>query len=33
VSALLSKEMIDKEGDDYFVYDVFLERWLENFAV
>ncbi len=33
VSSLLSKEMIYKERDDYFVYDVFLERWLENFAV
>lgn len=33
VSALLSKEMIYKEENDYFVYDVFLERWLESFAV
>lgn len=33
VRALLSKEMIYKEGDDYFVYDVFLERWLESIAV
>ena len=32
VKALLSKEMIYKEQDDYFVYDVFLERWLERIA-
>jgi AAA+ ATPase superfamily predicted ATPase len=30
VKALLGKEMIYKEGDDYFIYDVFLERWLES---
>lgn len=30
VKALLNKEMIYKEGDDYLIYDVFLERWLEN---
>lgn len=30
VSSLLSKEMIYKEQDDYFIYDVFLERWLES---
>jgi len=33
VKALLSKEMIYKEQEDYFIYDVFLERWLEGFAV
>jgi len=33
VRALLSKEMIYKEHNDYFVYDVFLERWLEKIAV
>ncbi len=33
VRALLSKEMIYKEQNDYFVYDVFLERWLEKIAV
>lgn len=27
--ALLEKEMIYKENEFYFVYDVFLERWLE----
>ena len=27
--ALLGKEMIYKENEFYFVYDVFLERWLE----
>jgi hypothetical protein len=32
VKSLLSKEMIYKEQDDYFVYDVFLERWLEKFT-
>ena len=30
VKALLIKEMIYKEEDDYFIYDVFLERWLES---
>ena len=30
VKSLLSKEMIYKEGNDYFIYDVFLERWLES---
>lgn len=30
VKALLNKEMIYKEGEDYFIYDVFLERWLES---
>jgi hypothetical protein len=33
VKALLDKEMIYKENDEYFVYDVFLERWLENLTV
>lgn len=33
VKALLDKEMIYKENDEYFVYDVFLERWLENLSV
>lgn len=31
VKALLNKEMIYKENEDYFIYDVFLERWLESF--
>ena len=30
VKSLLDKEMIYKEQDDYFIYDVFLERWLES---
>ncbi len=30
LAALMSKEMIYKEGDFYFVYDVFLEKWLER---
>ena len=30
VKALLSREMIYKEGGNYFIYDVFLERWLES---
>ncbi|MBI1939333.1 MAG: ATP-binding protein [Ignavibacteriales bacterium] len=30
VNALLNKEMIYREADDYLVYDVFLERWLEK---
>lgn len=30
VNALMNKEMIYKEGDFYYVYDVFLERWLER---
>jgi len=30
VKSLLKKEMIYKEEDDYFIYDVFLERWLES---
>lgn len=29
IKALMDKEMIYKENDYYFVYDVFLERWLE----
>jgi len=33
VKSLLSKEMIYKEGNDYFIYDVFLERWLERISV
>jgi hypothetical protein len=33
VKALLGKEMIYKEKNDYVVYDVFLERWLESIAV
>jgi len=33
VKSLLNKEMIYKEQDDYFIYDVFLERWLEGIAV
>ena len=32
VKSLLSKEMIYKEGDDYFIYDIFLERWLEHIS-
>ena len=32
VISLLSKEMIYKVQDDYFIYDVFLERWLESIA-
>lgn len=31
VKSLLNKEMIYKENDYYYVYDVFLERWLERF--
>jgi AAA+ ATPase superfamily predicted ATPase len=31
VKSLLEKEMVYKEQDDYFIYDVFLERWLESF--
>jgi len=30
VKALLTKEMIYKENEEYFIYDVFLERWLEK---
>lgn len=30
VKALLDKEMIYKEGGDYFIYDLFMERWLEK---
>lgn len=30
VKSLLNKEMIYKERNDYFIYDVFLERWLEG---
>lgn len=30
LSALMNKEMIYREGDFYYVYDVFLERWLER---
>lgn len=30
LSALINKEMIYREGDFYYVYDVFLERWLER---
>ena len=33
VKALLSREMIYKEEVDYFIYDVFLERWLESITV
>jgi len=33
VKALLSREMIYKEGDNHFIYDVFLERWLESIAM
>jgi hypothetical protein len=33
VGALLGKEMIYKEQDDYLIYDVFLERWLESVTV
>lgn len=29
IKALIDKEMIYKENEYYFVYDVFLERWLE----
>ena len=29
IKALMDKEMIYKENEYYFVYDVFLERWLE----
>jgi len=31
VKSLVNKEMIYKENDDYFIYDVFLERWLESY--
>ena len=31
VSALLNKEMIYKDNDEYFIYDVFLEHWLERY--
>jgi uncharacterized protein len=30
VKSLLGKEMIYKEQEEYFIYDVFLERWLER---
>lgn len=30
VKSLLEKEMIYKEHEEYFIYDVFLERWLER---
>ena len=30
MKSLLNKEMIYKEQDYYFIYDVFLERWLES---
>lgn len=30
VKSLLNKELIYKEKEEYFVYDVFLERWLER---
>jgi hypothetical protein len=30
IGALTDKEMIYKTGDSYYVYDVFLERWLER---
>ena len=30
VKSLLEKEMIYKEQEEYFIYDVFLERWLEK---
>ncbi len=30
VKSLLSKELIYKDKEEYFVYDVFLERWLEK---
>ncbi len=30
IGSLMNKEMIYKEGGFYFVYDVFLERWLER---
>jgi len=33
VRALLTKEMIYREQEDYFVYDVFLERWLESITL
>ncbi len=33
VKALLTREMIYKENDDYFIYDVFLERWLEHITL
>lgn len=32
VSSLLNKEMIYKEGEDYLIYDVLLERWLESIS-
>lgn len=31
IKALLDKEMVYKENEFYFVYDVFLERWLEMY--
>lgn len=31
IKALLNKEMVYKENESYFVYDVFLERWLEMY--
>lgn len=31
IKTLLAKEMVYKEDDFYFVYDPFLERWLEQF--
>lgn len=33
VRALLDREMIYNEGDNYLVYDVFLERWLEQISL
>jgi hypothetical protein len=30
ISSLLEKEMIFQQDDAYYVYDVFLSRWLEN---
>ncbi len=33
VKSLLNKEMIYKEQNYYFIYDVFLERWLESIPI
>ena len=33
VNSLLNKEMIYKEQNDYLIYDVFLERWLESMTL
>ena len=30
VKSLMEKEMIYREQEEYFIYDVFLERWLER---